>query len=229
MTPRDAAVGGLGLLSLALLAVIAIEAFQAPAPAPAAAAPAAPSALPAAQVDDSSSFLPTILARPLFALDRRPKESPTAVGAPTDDMPRLAGIMIDQSQRRAIFQPSGDAKPVSLTEGDQIAGWQIQQIAADGVTLAGPKGTETLQPKPDPALAAAAAAGDNANPAPNGVPGLPPRPGQTNPRQFLPGGMQLPPGVPNPFAGQPAPPQPRPAPPPPTRQPGGAPAAPSRR
>ena len=232
MTPRDAALGSLGLLSLALLVVIAMEAIETPAPAATAAAPVAASALPATEVDDTASSLPIILARPLFALDRRPSASGSTVGAVSDDMPRLSGILIDQSRRRAIFQPSGDAKPVSLAEGEQVAGWQIQKIAVDGVTLTGPKGTETLLPKPDPALAAAAA--DNPSPI---APGQGGQPAQANPRQFLPGGMQLPPGVPNPFAGpQPAPPQPQPnpqprpiVPQPRSRQPGGAPAAPNRR
>jgi hypothetical protein len=224
MTPRDVSLAGLGVISLALLAVIAMEAFQTPAPATAA-APAQATRLPAAAVDDVSGFVPIIVARPLFAPDRRPKAGPAVAGAPSDDMPRLAGIMIERTQRRAIFQPSGDGKPVTLVEGDQVAGWKVQQIAADGVTLTGPKGTQTLQPKADPSLAAAAASSGDPM-----APGGAPRPAPNNPRQFLPGGMQLPAGVPNPFVGQAAPPQGRPAvPQPASRQPGGAPAAPNRR
>lgn len=198
MTPREAT---LGVLAFALLALIALEALEAPAPATAA-APVQAIHLPAAAVDDGADFVPIILARPLFALDRRPKAGPAAVGAVGDDMARLAGILIDPPQRHAIFQPSGDGKPLSLVEGDQIAGWQIQRIAPDGVTLTGPQGTQTLQPKPDP----------NAQ------------------RPLLPGGMPLPAGVPNPFAGQAAPTQTRPnVPQPASRQPGGAAAAPNRR
>jgi hypothetical protein len=225
MTPRDIGLAGLGVISLALLAVIAMEVLQEPAPATAT-APIQASGLPAAAVDDVSAFMPTILARPLFALDRRPKAGPAAAGAPSDEMPRLAGIIIERAQRRAIFQPSGDGKPMTLVEGDQVAGWQIQGIAADGVTLTGPKGTQTLEPKADPSLASA----QPPNVDPMAPPGAGPRPPQNNPRQFLPGGMQLPAGVPNPFVGQPAPPQGRPAvPQPASRQPGGAPAAPNRR
>ncbi|HEV2673542.1 MAG TPA: hypothetical protein VGV37_03305 [Aliidongia sp.] len=223
MTPRDLALGGLGILSLALLAVIGVEATSKPTPPTPDSAPVRVSDLPAAVVDDGSALVPIILARPLFALDRRPKAGPAATGAPSDDMPRLAGILIDPTQRRAIFQPNGDGKPLTVDEGDQVAGWQVQRIAIDGVTLTGPKGTQTLQPKPDPALAAAAPA----TPA-TAMPGLNPAP--QNPRQFIPGGMQLPPGVPNPFAGQTVPKPGRPvAPQPPIRQPGGAPAAPNRR
>ena len=225
MTPRDAALAGLGILCVALLATIAFELTATPAPASQDTPPARVADLPAAVVSDTSGLVPIILARPLFALDRRPKAGPAAVAA-SDDMPRLAGILIDRTQRHAIFQPNGEGKPVTLAEGDEVAGWQVKQITADGVTLTGPKGTQTLQPKADPALAAA-------EPAPAAVQGLnpaQPNPRQANPRQYLPGGMQLPPGVPNPFAGQVNPAPGRPViPQPPSRQPGGAPAAPNRR
>lgn len=223
MTPRDMSLAGLGVISVALLAVIGLEATQATAPAAIAAAPVQANRLPAVAVDDAASLLPVILARPLFATDRRPKAGPAPIGAPSDDMPRLSGIMIDRTERHAIFQPSGDGKSVSVVEGDQIAGWQVQHIAIDGVTLTGPKGTQLLTPKADASLVPAA----NVDPM---VPGAVPRPPPNAPRQFLPGGMQLPPGVPNPFAGQVAPTQARPAvPQPASRQPGGAPVAPNRR
>lgn len=223
MTPRDAALGGFAFLSVALLAVIALELTAAAVPPPEAAAPARVTDLPAAVVSDDSGLVPIILARPLFASDRRPTASAAAVAA-SDDMPRLAGILIDGTQRSAIFQPSGDGKPVTVAVGDQIAGWRIQQIALDGVTLAGPKGTQTLQPKADPALAAAAPA-----PVPVANPAQPNQ-RQPNPRQYLPGGLQLPPGVPNPFAGQVNPTPGRPGvPQQPSRQPGGALVAPNRR
>ena len=224
MTPRDVSLAGLGLISAGLLALIALEAIHAPVPASAAAAPIQASRFPTAAVDDVAGYVPTILARPLFSVDRRPKAGPAAVGAASDDMPRLGGILIDRAQRSAIFQPANEGKPVTLVEGDQIAGWTIQQITADSVTLTGPKGTQTLQPKPDPSLASTVPTVDPM------APGSVPRPPANNPRQYLPGGMQLPAGVPNPFAGQAAPTQARPAvPQPASRQPGGAPAAPNRR
>ena len=121
MTPRDAALGGFAFLSVALLAVIALELTAAAVPPPEAAAPARVTDLPAAVVSDDSGLVPIILARPLFASDRRPTASAAAVAA-SDDMPRLAGILIDGTQRSAIFQPSGDGKPVTVAVGDQIAG-----------------------------------------------------------------------------------------------------------
>jgi len=222
MTPREVSLAGLGVISAGLLALIALEAIHAPVAASTAAAPIEASRLPAVAVDDVAALVPVILARPLFATDRRPKSGPAAIGAASDDMPRLAGILINGTQRSAIFQPANEGKPVTLVEGDQIAGWQVQQITADGVTLTGPKGTQTVQPKPDPSLASTVPTVDPV------VPGGVPRP--NNPRQYLPGGMQLPAGVPNPFAGQAAPTQARPVvPQPASRQPGGAPAAPNRR
>ncbi|GGF23619.1 hypothetical protein GCM10011611_32100 [Aliidongia dinghuensis] len=222
MTPRDLALGGLGIASAILVVVIALELAAPAAAPPRSAPPAGLGDLPEATTEDVSGLVPTILARPLFAADRRPKASPAAAsGGPGDQMPRLAGILIDRTQRRAIFQPAGDGKPMVLAEGDQIAGWQIQQIAASSVTLTGPGGNQTLEPKPDPALAAAP-------PVPPPPPGVP---APQNPRQYLPGGLQLPPGVPNPFAGQATatPGRPQVAPPPASRQPGSAPNAQKRR
>jgi len=217
MTPRGILLSGLGLVSAALVAVIAFETTGTPVPPSAVAPPPPPLGLPVAADADVQALVPVILARPLFSPDRRPKAGPAAVGV-TDDMPRLAGMLIDRSDRHAIFQPTGDAKPVIVAVGDQVGGYKVQEITAEAVTLAGPKGTLVLQPKPDPSLV-------NATPA-QALPGIPPRPGPNVPRQTLPGGMQLPPGVANPFAGQATP---TPAVPNANRQPGGAPAAPNRR
>jgi hypothetical protein len=223
MTPRDLALGALALLSAALVAAIALELTAAPAPAPESAPPARTGDLPAAVADDTPTLVPIILARPLFSTDRRPKAAPSTGGEPTDELPRLAGIMIDGPQKHAIFQPSGDAKPITAVVGDQVAGWRVQQITVASVTLDGPGGTRTLEPKADPSLVPPAA--PSAPVAP-----VVPNPGQVTPRQYLPGGMQLPPGVPNPFAGQGVPQPGRPvAPQLPVRQQGGAPAAPNRR
>jgi hypothetical protein len=226
MTPHATLLTSLSVISAALLALIAVEAVSTPIKPSAAAPPVPVNDLPAATVEDVATLVPVILARPLFSPDRRPKAGPAASGAATDDMPRLAGILIDRAERHAIFQPSGDGKPVTVAEGDQVGGWQVQQITADAVTLTGPKGTQVLQPKADPNLAATATPGTD----PMVPGGVIPKPGQANPRQYLPGGMQLPAGVPNPFPGQTNPTQARPpAPQQPSRQPGGAPAAPNRR
>jgi hypothetical protein len=223
MTPRDLALGSLALLSVALVAVIVLELTAAPAPTPESAPPVRIGDLPAAVVDDVPSLVPTILARPLFSIDRRPKAAAASGNSgPTDDLPRLAGILINGPQKHAIFQPAGDAKPITAAEGDEVAGWRVQRITVADVTLDGPGGTRTLEPKFDPTLAAPAPAAGQI------VPGAPQ--GPANPRQYLPGGMALPPGVPNPFAGQAVPAPGRPAiPQSPVRQQGGAPAVPNRR
>src|SRR5215469_396237 len=97
-------------------------------------------------------LLTAILARPLFNSTRRPPE--TAPTAATDsDLAgtRLAGIVIDPRRRLAIFAVNGD-KPLRLGEGEAVSGWRIESITPREVSLTGPAGTKTLQPKMDPNL-----------------------------------------------------------------------------
>jgi len=91
-----------------------------------------------------------ILARPLFSPTRRSPESsgPTVSGL-TDK--RLAGIVIGPDRRLAIFAVSG-AKPLVLTEGETVDGWRIENITPGEISLRGPSGSETLQPRFDPNL-----------------------------------------------------------------------------
>jgi len=117
-------------------------------------------------------LLTAILARPLFNSTRRPPE--TAPTAATDsDLAgtRLAGIVIDPRRRLAIFAVNGD-KPLRLGEGEAVSGWRIESITPREVSLTGPAGTKTLQPKMDPNLTPAAG-------QPAGIPGRPPTPPTT--------------------------------------------------
>src|SRR5215467_12523050 len=117
-------------------------------------------------------LLTAILARPLFSSTRRPPE--TAPTAATDsDLAgtRLAGIVIDPRRRLAIFAVNGD-KPLRLGEGEAVSGWRIESITPREVSLTGPAGTKTLQPKMDPNLTPAAG-------QPAGIPGRPPTPPTT--------------------------------------------------
>ena len=65
---------------------------------------------------------------------------------------RLAGIVTEPGHRFAIFAPTG-AKPMIVTEGDTVSGWRVDSITPREVSLSGPGGTKTLQPKIDPNLA----------------------------------------------------------------------------
>jgi hypothetical protein len=95
-----------------------------------------------------------ILARPLFSPSRRPPQAKG--GKMADDTgladSRLAGIVIEPGHRFAIFAPEG-AKLLTVTEGQTVSGWRIEAITPRDVSLTGPDGTRTLQPKFDPNLA----------------------------------------------------------------------------
>ncbi|MBV9655975.1 MAG: hypothetical protein JOZ42_15585 [Acetobacteraceae bacterium] len=73
------------------------------------------------------------LARPLFARDRRPDVKQTS--AVQAELPRLAGIITTPSQRVAIFEPPGGAKPVLVEPGQIVAGWKITAVSGEEVDL----------------------------------------------------------------------------------------------
>ncbi len=87
----------------------------------------------------------TVLARPLFARSRRPAvdtaRSPSWSSAP----PRLAGIIVAQNYRRAVFEKPGHA-PVTVGEADIVGDWHIVRISTESVTVA--NGQESLQLSP---------------------------------------------------------------------------------
>jgi hypothetical protein len=102
------------------------EARSAPLPSTAAAEPDAP------PVDDWAAVT---LARPLFALDRRPEET-TAL--PEEALPRLSGTIHLADTALAMFEPeagSGSTKTLVLGDGAELAGWTITDITNGGVTL----------------------------------------------------------------------------------------------
>jgi hypothetical protein len=95
----------------------------------------------------------TILAQPLFSPTRRPPETVQADGSadPTLSDVRLTGIVIDPDRRLAIFAVKG-TKPRTLSVGDALNGWKLDSISPEEVSLSGPGGTRTLQPKIDTTL-----------------------------------------------------------------------------
>jgi len=97
----------------------------------------------------------TALARPLFSSTRRPPQSASPDASTDSDLAdtRLTGIVTDTDHRIAIFVVSGGEKPLKAVEGESISGWRIESITAREVSLNGPNGTKTLQPKFDPNLA----------------------------------------------------------------------------
>jgi hypothetical protein len=95
------------------------------------------------------------LARPLFNASRRPPEAEPDEHSDTKltDL-RLTGILVTPNQHVAIFAKSND-KPLVRSEGEMINDWHIDSIATYSVSLSGPAGTATLEPKADPNLARA--------------------------------------------------------------------------
>ena len=160
---------------------------------------------PSTRLDE---LLTVALARPLFSSTRRPPQTAATDNTSSDlaDM-RLTGIVTEPDHRVAIFAVNG-AKPLRVSEGEAVSGWRIESITPHEVSLSGPGGTKTLEPKLDPNLvqqpppqppaanpaarppaqppAANTAARQSAQPAP-GI-NLPPRPG-------IPPGLPAPPAV----------------------------------
>src|SRR5215470_17433129 len=89
---------------------------------------------------------------PLFSPTRRPPEAAATDNSetPLSDM-RLTGILITPDQRMAIFAPAG-GKPLVRSEGEMISDWRIESIDSQSVSLIGPTGSTTLEPKADPNL-----------------------------------------------------------------------------
>ena len=79
-----------------------------------------------------------VLASPLaFALEdptRPPISGPVKVVKVSQKLPRLASVLLSEERRVAVL----DGKPVS--EGDSHAGFEVVQIAREGVTVLSPEG-----------------------------------------------------------------------------------------
>ena len=156
---------------------------------------------PGTHVDE---LLATVLSRPLFSSTRRPPQSAVNDGPSSADLAdtRLTGIITEPGRHLAIFAVNG-AKPLRLTEGEAVSGWRIESITPREVSLSGPGGTKTLEPKVDPSLSQGPAqvptpvnpaarppvplpAGAAATPRPGGPPTLPnpplPRPARAGNR-----------------------------------------------
>lgn len=143
-----------------------------------AARPEAASPIARRQNSRPEELVAPILGRPLFSSTRRPPQDASSGPSADSDLAdaRLAGIVTTPTRRIAIFAMSGD-KPLKVAEGDDVSGWRIESITAREVSLTGPGGTKTLQPKLDPNLAAPAgqplATQPGRPPAPPPVPGRP--------------------------------------------------------
>jgi general secretion pathway protein N len=108
---------------------------------------------PACAQSASDALVARILARPLFAPDRRP--APPAAGPaggsqPT--LPRLSGVLVSSTDRFAIFA-AVDGKLLVAREGGPAGPFLVMRIAPDEVTVLGPGGRQALHPRFSAALA----------------------------------------------------------------------------
>ena len=109
-------------------------------------APATATQPAAAALDASDDWAATALERPIFNPDRKPKAEAASTVSPGEAvLPRLAGVLISPTQRRAMFMPVA-GRPVTLAEGQQIAGYTVHAISAGRVVLQGPDGSEEVRP-----------------------------------------------------------------------------------
>ncbi len=98
---------------------------------------------------DLERLAAAIRERPLFTPGRR-RLAPAAV-VPAEESTvheitaRLTGLMIEPGSREALFASDG-RKPFAARPGDQIEGWTVTSIEADGVTLNSPFGERRLRP-----------------------------------------------------------------------------------
>jgi hypothetical protein len=137
------------VIGAALVAVIAWEIGNAPTAGVASSHPPAAVAgvsLAASEPDHTRDWVATILARPLFSLDRRPAaETVAARSTGLPGLPRLTGILIGPFGRQAIFAADG-RKPVVVEEGARIDAYTVKSIDVAQVRLLGPDGERVLNP-----------------------------------------------------------------------------------
>lgn len=169
MTPRLALF--LSLAGCALFGAILFAEIRAPSPDAAAAVALPPSRATAAAPRPSAApqldkLVATTLARPLFSATRRPPAAEDK-NSGDDDLGnmRLTGIVVAPDHRFAIFAVTG-AKPLAVSEGSDVSGWRVDGITQREVSLSGPGGVKTLQPKPDSALVRSSARPPTGPPAP---------------------------------------------------------------
>jgi hypothetical protein len=116
-------------------------------------AAAPPVIAPEAAAAPVATWVDSILARPLFAADRRPKVLVSGVpanraGVP-EVLPRLAGTVRSNNGLMAIFALAGTApnaaqKPVVVGRDGIVAAWTVVEIVDGGATLERDGRTVTL-------------------------------------------------------------------------------------
>lgn len=144
------------LLCAGLAAVVAFELSWQFAPEVTAAPPPVPLTEPA-PVDQrfdppSRQAFTEIAARPLFSPSRRafvPEAEVEEEAAPEEKIEiELVGTLLTATGRAALLQPK-DQDARWLRAGDEIAGWQVETITSDQVSLTSAGETKTLELRAD--------------------------------------------------------------------------------
>jgi hypothetical protein len=117
------------------------------APPRASATPAAGTA--AADAGALTSVAVSIVERPLFTPGRRAPGKPARTAAAEvmipAGLPRLTGVIVGPSDRRAIFTGI-DGKSRAAAEGDAVGTFKVRTIGPGLVTLSGSEGDRVLRP-----------------------------------------------------------------------------------
>jgi len=126
-------------------------------PAPAPIREPGPAGLPRAPADRASpeqrqARLTALEARPLFALGRVPRRSEPPGPAEPAQPPRLAGVIVMQGVRRAMFAATDGRQLGAVAEGGHLGPFTVTAITAGEVQLSGPAGAYTLRPSFDAGL-----------------------------------------------------------------------------
>lgn len=97
---------------------------------------------------EGAATVPGILRRPLFRADRRPAPTAVSDAPPPTLLPRLTGIVVTSSARRAIFAGGTDGTPTAAAEGERLGPVRVARIGAQEVVMVGPDGAHVLRPLP---------------------------------------------------------------------------------
>lgn len=148
------------LLTIALLglcAVLAVLAFvPPPAPVPEKnVRPQAAAPLDGAEVKDVAGRPPAAdgpaFRRPIFLPSRRLPGG----GVETVNGLKLRAVFLGPGTKKALVETAAGEEPVWVTTGQELAGWQVEEIDTESVVLMGRNGRRTLKlEKPDADLRA---------------------------------------------------------------------------
>jgi hypothetical protein len=103
----------------------------------------ADAAISAGSANRRDVWFQEIVSRPLFSPDRKQVED---TGRSVSGLPRLTAIIVEGRRRIAIFAASPGSRATVVGVGSRIGVYDVRDIAADGITVAGPQGIMVIRP-----------------------------------------------------------------------------------